>query len=183
MVVYLDTTSGLLTGDVFRRTPVTELTAKRGTDLDLYVVPERDIPPTSAGLFAALPPAGGAPMALASWLAPARMDEGWLFPISLRGSDLAALFASGTGSVLLNAEVTAVIDGKTRKSQTILMTVYRDIYSPTTTPPDVVNIRRTNIDGYQEYSFNKGATWWKYAPIVIDGVPEWQWTYLGENEE
>ncbi len=177
MVVYLDTTSGILNSDVLRRSPVTELTAKRGTDFDLYVVPEREIAPTSA-VFAALPPAGGAPMALASWLAPTRMDEGWLFPISLRGGDLAALFASGAGSVLLNAEMTAVIEGKTRKSQTILMTVTRDIYNEDAAPPDVINMRRTNSDGYQEYSFDEGATWWLYAPVIVGGVPEWQWTQL-----
>lgn len=178
MVVYLDTTSGILTSDASRRLPVVELTAKRGTDFDLYVVPEREIAPASAGFFAALPPAGGAPMALASWLAPAQMGEGWLFPISLRGSDLAALFTSGAGSVLLNAEITAVIDGKTRKSQTIPMTVTRDIYNEAATPPDVVNLRRTNADGYQEYSFDEGSTWWLYAPVIVGGVPEWQWARL-----
>ena len=178
MVAYLDTTSGILTSDASRRLPVTEFTAKRGTDFDLYVVPDRELPPGTPGFFAALSPAGGAPMALATWLAPTRIDEGWLFPISLRGGDLAALFASGAGSVLLNAEMTAVIDGKTRKSQTISMTVTRDIYNESAAPPDVINMRRTNADGYQEYSFDEGATWWLYAPVLVGGVPEWQWTQI-----
>ncbi len=182
MTVYLNTISGQLTTDASGRTPLDEIVAKRGTDFDLWVITNTDIPLDSTGVFAALAQAGGAPLALASWQPPTQINQGWSFNVSLRGADLSALFNSGVGSISLNAEVTALIQGKTRKSQTIHMTVYRDIYSPTATPPDVVNIRRTNIDGYQEYSFDEGSTWWKYAPVVIDGVPEWQWTYLGVNE-
>ena len=182
MTVYLNTISGLLTTDAAGRTAIDEIVAKRGTDFDLSVITNTDIPLDSTGVFAALAQAGGTPLALASWQAPTQINQGWAFNVSLRGADLGALFNSGAGSIVLNAEITALISGKTRKSQTILMTVYRDIYSPSATPPDAVNIRRTNMEGYQEYSFDLGATWWKYAPVVADGIPEWQWTYLGADE-
>lgn len=181
MVVYLDSTSGLITSDATRRSALQTITAKRGTDLDLYVVTESEIPTTSTGVFAALAPAG-APMALASWQPPTQIDRGWFFDISLRGADLAALLASGAGSVELDAEITAVINGKTRKSQTIKLTVYREIYNPAPVPSDIVNVRRTNAQGYQQFSFDEGATWWLYSPVFESGVPVWQWTPLGADQ-
>lgn len=181
MVVYLDSSSGLLTSDAGRRSPLQTINAKRGTDLELYVVADEDIPPSSTGVFAALAPAGGSPLALASWQPPQRIDQGWLFDVSLRGSDLAALFASGAGSVPLDAEITAVINGKTRKSQTISLVVSREVYNPSAVVPDIVNVRRTNAEGYQEFSFDQGGTWWRYAPVFESGFPVWQWTYLGAD--
>lgn len=182
MVVYLDSTSGVVTSDATRRTPLEKISAKRGTDFDLFVVTENEIPAASTGVFAALASAGGAPMALASWQPPAQIDRGWHFDISLRGPDLAALFTSGAGSIALTAEITAVIHGRTRKSQTIEMTVYREIYNPAPVIPDVVNVRRTNAQGYQEFSFDEGATWWLYSPVFESGVPVWQWTHLGADQ-
>jgi hypothetical protein len=182
MVVYLDPTSGLITSDATQRTPLQTISAKRGTDLDLHVVTRTEIPATSTGVFAALAAAGGSPMALASWQPPSQFDRGWLFEISLRGSDLSALLDSGAGSVSLNAEITAVINGKTRKSQTIELIVYGEVYNPEPIASDIVNVRRTNLQGYQEFSFDEGATWWLYSPTFESGVPIWQWTHLGADQ-
>lgn len=181
--MYLSTTTGVLTSDAAGRVPVSALVAKRGTDLEMTVMPDREIPAESGGVLAALAPSGGAPLALDAWEAPAAVGDGWKFSVSLRGGELAALFASGAGQVTLNAEATFEIGGKLRKSQTMTLTVVKEVYNQSPLPVDIVNVRRTNATGYQEYSFDDGVTWWRYAPVNVGGVPEWQWTYLGEDEE
>lgn len=180
MLLYLKTESGLITADQSGQSPVTAIEAKRSTDLDIYVVPDADLPTTTPGFFAAAPAAGGAPVALASWAPPANLERGWSFSVSLRGAALATMFSAGATNVSLNAEITAIIEGKRRKSQTIQLQVAKEIHNESNdpVPPDLVNTRRTNSNGYQEYSFDGGSSWWLYAPIIVDGVPEWQWSRL-----
>lgn len=180
MIVYLSTESGLISADKSGQSPVTAIEAKRSTDLDIYVIPDLELALTTPGFFAAAPSAGGPPVALASWAPPANLDQGWFFSVSLRGAALASMFSSGTASVSLNAEITAIIQGKRRKSQTMQLLVTKEVHNEGTdpVPPDLVNTRRTNSDGYQEYSFDNGASWWLYAPVIVDGAPEWQWRLL-----
>lgn len=180
MIVYLRTESGLITADQLGQSPITAIEAKRSTDLDIYVSPDVELPLTTPGFFAAAPLAGGAPVALASWSAPASLTSGWSFSVSLRGASLAAMFSAGTTSVQLNAEITAIITGKRRKSQTMQLVVTKEVHNEDEdpAPTDLVNTRRTNSDGYQEYSFDQGASWWLYAPVIVDGSPEWQWRLL-----
>ncbi len=179
MVVYLNSDSGLVTTDALGRIPVDSLAAKRGTDFDLYVIPDKTLEITTPGFFAAAA-AGGSPLSLASWAPPENLEKGWLFAVSLRGAELAALFTSGVTTLTLNAEITAIIGGKRRKSQTMRLAVAKEVHNETndTTPPDLANTRRINGDGYMEYSFDQGQTWWLYSPVVVDGTPEWQWRLL-----
>lgn len=180
MVVYLSTESGVVTADRLGQTALNSIEVKRGTDLDLYVLPDTQLQITTPGFFAAAAVTGGSPLALASWAPPENMEKGWLFAVSLRGAALAAMFAAGVTSVALNAEITVIVGGKRRKSQTIRLDVTKEVHDETSdpTPPDVANTRRTNSEGYQEYSFDQGQTWWLYSPVVVDGTPEWQWRLL-----
>ena len=180
MIIYLRNESGLITADPLGQSPITAIEAKRSTDLDIYVTPDANLPLETPGLFAAAPTTGGAPVAFASWTPPASLGSGWFFSVSLRGAALASMFSAGTTSVSLNAEITAIIEGKRRKSQTMQLLVTKEVHNEDEdpAPPDLVNTRRTNSDGYQEYSFDNGASWWLYAPVIVDGTPEWQWRLL-----
>jgi len=176
MRVYLNTSTGRL--DQFRQGPAVErLDAKLGSNFDLEVVPDVEIPADSAGFFSAKSAYGGGLLAHGLWTPPAVAGGAWIFSVSMRGADLAALFTGQLASVPLFAEVTAVIDGKTRKSQTLTLTVSRFVYAGNEVEPgDLENVRRTGTGGYQEYSFDGGVTWRRYAPVLVDGVPEWQWS-------
>jgi hypothetical protein len=173
--VYLNTISGELS-ETPGGPPILRMTGKRGTNFDLEVIPDADIPLASAGFFSAKSAYTGALVAHGTWTAPAALGGSFTFSVSLRGTDLSTLFTAGLGSVPLMAELTAVINSKTRKSQTITLTVARNVYiGDETEPEDLENTRRT-VDGYQEYSFDGGTTWRRYAPVLVDGVPEWRWS-------
>jgi hypothetical protein len=173
--VFLNTVTGEL-AETAGGSELSRLDAKLGTNFDLEVVPDVEIPADSAGFFSAKSLYGGGLMAHGLWTPPTVTGGGWLFSVSMRGSDLAGLFTSQLASVPLIAEATFVISGKTRKSQTITLTVGRFVYAgDEVEPEDIENTRRTR-DGYQEYSFDGGVTWRRYAPVLVDGVPEWQWS-------
>jgi VCBS repeat-containing protein len=173
--VFLNTKTGALSSPCGE--PVTRLYAKRGTSWDLEVVPDVEIDEESAGWFSAKATAGGDLLAHGMWTL--QEDGTWLFSLSLRGTDLAALFTGSTAQLELLAEGTFVVSGKTRKSQTIRLVVERDIYGGEEIEPgDLENTRRTGEGGYQEYSFDDGVTWYRYAPVMVAGTPEWQWTLV-----
>ena len=173
--LYLNTTTGQLLSDPLSG-EVTRLEAKLGTNFDIEVLPDVEIPENSAGFFSAKALYGGDLLAHGLWTPPAETGDFWKFSVSMRGSDLADLFTNQLASVPLFAEATFVIDGKTRKSQTITLTVGRFVYAgDEIEPDDLENTRRTR-DGYQEYSFDGGSTWRRYSPVLVDGVPEWQWS-------
>jgi hypothetical protein len=176
MRLFLDTVTGELS-ETAGGSGVDRLDAKLGSNFDLEVVPDVEIPVTSAGFFSAKSSYGAGLMAHGLWTPPVVSGGGWRFSVSMRGSALAALFTSQLPSVPLLAELTAVIDGKTRKSQTITLTVGRFVYAGDEVEPgDLENTRRTGVTGYQEYSFDDGVTWRRYSPVLVDGVPEWQWS-------
>jgi hypothetical protein len=58
---------------------------------------------------------------------------------------------------------------------TVIRVISQGPQGPAGGIPDIEDSRRT-VDGYQEYSFDSGATWWRYAPVIVAGIPEWQWT-------
>lgn len=176
MIAYLNTTTGVLSATQ-GGAAISRAEAKRGTSWDLEVIPDVEIAPTSAGFFSAKSVYGGGLMAHGLWTPPVVSGRGWLFSLSMRSSALAALFTGSLKEVPLLAEGTFVIAGKTRKTQTLDLIVERDIYAGDEVEPgDLENVRRTGTGGYQEYSFDGGATWRRYAPVLVDGVPEWQWS-------
>jgi hypothetical protein len=173
--LFLNTVTGELS-ETADGSPLDRLEAKLGSNFDLEVIPDVEIPADSAGFFSAKSAYGGGLMAHGLWTPPTVVGGGWLFSVSMRGSALAALFTAQLPSVPLLAELTAVIGGKTRKSQTMTLTVGRFVYAGDEVEPEDLENERRTVDGYQEYSFDEGVTWWRYAPVMVDGVPEWQWT-------
>jgi len=173
--LHLDTQTGILSATP-GGPPIDRLTAKLGTNFDLAVVPDLEIPADSAGFFSAKAAYGGDLLAHGLWSPPVTTGGGWRFSVSMRGSDLAGLFLAQLPSVPLLAELTVVIGAVTRKSQTITLTVGRFVYAGDEVEPEDLENERRTVDGYQEYSFDGGTTWWRYAPVMVDGTPEWQWT-------
>lgn len=173
--VYLNTSTGRL--DLFRSGPAVErFDAKLGSDFALEVIPDVDLPADATGYFSAKASYGGALLAHATWSAPAVAGDGWLFSVSMRSAGLAALFTAQLPSVPLVAEITVQFDGKERKSQTVALTVARQVFSGTEdTPPEVQGTTRIGSTGHLEYTFDNGDTWWRWAPALVDGRPEFQW--------
>lgn len=128
MDLFLDTVSGLLTTDASKNTAALELSGKRGADLDLYIVPDREIPVASTGLFVAAFAAQAEPVISATWTPPADRSKGWLIEVALRGSKFNDIFVGGQSQAVLQAELTVVIEGKVRKSQTIAFKVLAEVH-------------------------------------------------------
>jgi len=131
MVLHLNTLSGMLATDIAGQVPLTSITVKRGTDFDLYIVPSEDIPITSTGVFVAVFPGQTQPVISAAWLPPSDQSTGWLIEIPLRGAQFANLFLAAP-EALLDAELTVVLSGKVRKSQTIQFRIQSEVYEQTT---------------------------------------------------
>jgi hypothetical protein len=156
---------------------ISALRAKRGTSWDLEILPDRALDDTTPAWISAKLTYTGILLAHGMWAPSDEIPGAWRFSTSLRGADLAALFTPRTPAVTLLSEATFIIDGKTRKSQTLTLSVERDIFAGDEIEPgDLENTRRTGEGGYQEYSFDGGTTWWRYAPVIVEGIPEWQWT-------
>lgn len=129
MDLCLDTSSGLLTVDASKTTEVAEISGKRGADLDIYIVPDREIPVTSSGVFVAAFALQAEPVVSANWNPPADRSKGWLIEVALRGAQFDELFVGGGPEAVLLAELTVVIEGKVRKSQTIRFKVLEEVHN------------------------------------------------------
>lgn len=174
MIAYLDTNTGDL-----RATQggslLTTITAKRGEDFDLEIVPDRDLDAATVGYFSAKSVYGGVLMVHGTWTAPTVSGRGWLFSLSLNGGSLAAAFAGSLEKVPLLAETTVFIGGKVRKSQTIEMVIQREVYTGTEdAPAQAAQLVRIGATGHHEYYL--GGQWWRWAPALNeDNKPEFQW--------
>lgn len=131
MDLFLDTTSGSLSTESGGSTDLAAISAKRGSDLDIYVIPDHDIAITSTGLFVAAFPGQTQPVFSVSWLPPADRSKGWLVSVPLRGAGFDDIFLGGGTSTTLEAELTVVIGAKVRKSQTINFTVVAEVHDHT----------------------------------------------------
>lgn len=131
MDLYLDTTSGTLSAESAGSTALAAISAKRGSDLDIYVIPDADIASISTGLFVAAFPGQTQPVFSVSWLAPTDRSKGWLVSIPLRGPAFDDIFLGGRTSTTLEAELTVVIGSKVRKSQSINFNVIAEIHDHT----------------------------------------------------
>lgn len=131
MDLYLDTTSGRLSAESAGTTAVAAMSAKRGSDLDIYIIPDHDIAITSTGVFVAAFPGQTQTVLSVSWLPPADRSKGWLLSVPLRGPAFDDIFIGGGASTTLDAELTVVIGGKVRKSQTINFTVVAEVHDHT----------------------------------------------------
>lgn len=45
-------------------------------------------------------------------------------------------------------------------------------------PTEKEGERRVGEDGFMEYSFDAGATWWQYKPYKDGAFPEWGWRQI-----
>lgn len=131
MDLYLDTTSGRLATDAAGLITGAAISAKRGSDLDLFIIPDQEISVASTGIFIAVFPGQTQPVFSVSWLPPADRSKGWLVAIPLRGAEFDNIFIGGGTAATLEAELTVVINGKVRKSQTINFTVLAEVHDHT----------------------------------------------------
>jgi hypothetical protein len=175
MIAYLNTITGELS-ETPGGSPMTKLTgAKCGEDWDLEVIPDREIAATATGFFSAKSAYGGLLLVHGQWSAPTEAGRGWMFSLSLRGTDLAVASAATTGKLPLFAEGTFTIDGKTRKSQTITLEVERAVFTGTEdTPVETAASVRIGVTGHHEYQL--GGQWWRWAPVINEeNKPEFVW--------
>ena len=131
MDLYLDTTSGILSAESTASTTLASISAKRGSDLDIYVIPDQDIAVTSTGVFIAAFSGQTQPVFSVPWIPPADRSKGWLVSIPLRGAAFEDIFLGGGTTATLEAELTVVIGGKVRKSQTINFVVVAEVHDHT----------------------------------------------------
>lgn len=88
----------------------------------------------------------------------------------------------------LSGEIEVTAAGNITSTLTFTERVFNDVNKglegAPTNPPDflsvveagiaVTNYRRT-VNNHHEYSFDSGVTWWRHAPALVDGRPEFQW--------
>ena len=139
MKLYLDPVSAILALTAGSPTGISQLKLKRGDYVELEIV--ADLPSTATGIFAAKRSIGGEPVLLCStWSVPQTSGAGFIFALSLNTTELNALFAGGTATVTLVAEITWTVGGHTRSTQTFNLIVDADVWRGDETLPTPANV-------------------------------------------
>ncbi len=88
----------------------------------------------------------------------------------------------------LAGEIEITAAGNITSTLTFTERVFNDVNKglegAPTNPPDFAQVveavaaipnQRRTVNNYHEYSFDGGTTWWRHAPALLDGRPEFQW--------
>ena len=130
MKLYLDTSSWQLSPAPGGSNTTVIIPAKHGTDLVLEIFPSSPLAPGTLGTLVAKPKdeytAASVSWDLA-WDSPVTSQSGYIFRLPLTTAPLAALFTSGVKSLQLMAEITISSGGSVSKTQTIAISVAREV--------------------------------------------------------